>query len=463
MNNPNFRLSISEKIGYGLGDTASCLFYQFFSMFLLFFYTDIFGIPAAAAGTMFLIIRIWDAFFDVMVGTIADRTQTRWGKFRPYLLFTAIPFGVIGVLTFTTPDLSLTGKMIYAYVTYTAMMMVYSLINIPYSALLGVLTPNSQDRTSLSSFKFIGAYTGSLIVQGCTIYLVNFFGQGDEKHGYQMALTTFAILAVILFFITFFSTKERINPVARVKSSLKSDFKDLKNNTPWILLFTMGLLFLVYCAIRNGATIFYFKYYVGDQNLKFLSWGNRVTGEYLATIFMITGIIGTLVGTMLLSVFTKLFGKKQLYFYLMLATSITTGMFYFLNPHQVLAAFALNFIISFVSGPAAALIWAMYADTADYSEWKNGGRATGLIFSAAIMSQKFGWTIGGALPGWILSAFGYLPNTAQSPEVLTGLVLMMSFIPIIGTVAAAVVVRSYSLDEAKMKEIETGLINIRNK
>ncbi|RPJ59208.1 MAG: MFS transporter, partial [Acidobacteria bacterium] len=255
------RVPIREKAGYALGDVASCIFWQTLGSFLLFFYTDVFGISAAAAGTMFLVTRLWDAVNDPMLGAIADRTKTRWGKFRPYLLWMAVPFGISGVLLFTTPDFGPTGKLVYAYITYNLMMMVYTAINIPYSSLLGVITSNPVERVSLSSYKFVGAFTGGLLIQAFTLPLVGYFGQGNRAVGFQYTMILYAVVAVALFVATFLSIKERVQPVAGQKSKIIDDLRDLSKNKPWIILLLLGLFTLAYVAIRNGITLYYFRYY----------------------------------------------------------------------------------------------------------------------------------------------------------------------------------------------------------
>ncbi len=744
------KVSVREKIGYGLGDTASNLFWQTFMMFLLFFYTDIFGIPAAVAGTMFLITRIWDTVNDPIMGVIADRTDTKWGKFRPWLLWLAIPFGLIGLLTFTTPNLGFTGKVIYAYITYTLMGMAYTAINIPYSALMGVMTPNSIERTSLSSYRFVFAFLGGLIVLGLTLPMVEHFGKGNEsivkasvsgksinitetgrgtakiilraeddkgaqsRHnflvkvnekgynppkaanplndlyvekgfglheielsdvfadpegdtlkltvtsdrpkvvkakikdgvlalrekgtgtatisvtaddrrtgtatdsfvvrvnapgnrppavvnpltettmdkafkstsldigsvfsdpdgdkltfstsgynssvvsasvsgkslnlnsryvgsndlitivsqffgmlpkekaagttavtitaddgkggtvsttfkltirgsgnnsptvanpvgsvsvfedfgsktvdistvfedvdgdalrysleivneakGYQRAMMVFGSLATVLFLITFVSTKERVSPSKEHKSTLGKDLLDLWANKPWITLFFIGIFTLTFVSVRNGSIIYYFKYYVGN--------------ETLATAFMVCGTLVTIPGVMLTKPLAKIFGKRMLYTMSMGIATFLILMFYFLDKESIGMMFALQVGICFVLGPTSPLVWAMYADTADYSEWKTGRRATGLVFSAATFSQKAGWTIGGTLAGWLLGYYGFRANVPASEETLFGIRMMMSFIPAVASFAAAGFMILYKLDEKTMNTIETEL------
>jgi len=443
MNNDSTRISVKEKFGYGLVDTASNFFWQMFMNFILFFYTDVFGIPAAAAGTMLLVTRMWDTGIDPVMGIIADRTNTKWGKFRPYLLWMAVPIGIIGVLTFTTPDLSDSGKLVYAYITSLLMMTAYTAINTPYSALMGVITPNSLERTSISSYRFVLAFVAIFIVQGTTLPLVQFFGKGNQAAGFQLTMVVFSLVAIVLFIITFLNTRERVHPPKDQKTSLKNDLRDLYHNRPWMVLFFIGIFALSYNSIRAGSVLYYFKYYVGSENL--------------ASAFMVSGTIAAIVGVMVTKYFSKLLGKRKRYMVVMIITSVLTMLFYFAPKENIALVFALHVVISFVLAPTAPLIWAMYADTADYSEWKWGRRATGLVFSAATFAQKLGWAFGGAVTGWLLAYFGFVANVVQTQGTQDGIRLMMSFIPAVGSILATVAVWFYTLDEPLMERIEQEL------
>jgi GPH family glycoside/pentoside/hexuronide:cation symporter len=437
------KLSFKEKVGYGLGDTASNLYFQMFVNFLLFFYTDIFGIPAAAAGTMLMVSRFWDAANDPLMGVIADRTNTKWGKFRPYLIWTSVPLAIIGVLTFITPDFDVAGKIIYAYITFTLIMMAYTAINIPYSALMGVISPNSLERTSVATYRFVLAFIGAFIVQGLTLPLVELFGGGNQAVGFPLTMGVFGVLACILFYITFSSTRERVIVPATQKSSVKEDLKNLIKNRPWMYLLIMGVFTLGYIIIRSGTILYYFKYYIGD--------------EVLASLFMVLGTIAVIIGVACTQFFARKFGKKKFYITVMGLSTLLTILFYFIPSEQIVMIFVLHILISLVMAPQAPLLWSMYADTADYSEWKNGRRATGLVFSAATFAQKFGIAIGGGMAGWLLAFFGFVANTQQTPDTLNGIRLMMSFIPAIGSLIAAIAAFFYELDDETMKNIETDL------
>lgn len=443
MENSPEKVSFKEKVGYGLGDTASNLYFQMFVNFLLFFYTDIFGIPAAAAGTMLMVSRFWDAANDPIMGIIADRTNTKWGKFRPYLVWMSIPLAVVGVLTFITPNFSVGGKIVYAYITFTLVMMAYTAINIPYSALMGVISPSSEERTSVSTFRFVLAFVGAFIVQGLTLPLVNLFGGGNQAVGFPVTMAVFGLLACILFYITFTTTRERVVVPVTQKSSLKKDIKNLLKNRPWMYLLIMGIFTLGYVIIRSGTILYYFKYYLGN--------------EILASLFMVLGTIAVIVGVASTQFFAKKFGKKRLYIAVMGLSTLLTMLFYFIPADQIVLIFVVHILISLVMAPQAPLLWAMYADTADYSEWKNERRATGLVFSAATFAQKFGIAIGGGMAGWLLAFFGFVANTQQTPDTLNGIRLMMSFIPAIGSLIATIAAFFYELDDDTMKHIELEL------
>jgi GPH family glycoside/pentoside/hexuronide:cation symporter len=432
-----------EKVGYGLGDTASNLYWQMFVNFLMFFYTDIFGISAAAVGTMLMVSRFWDAVNDPLMGIIADRTNTRWGRFRPYLIWMSGPLALIGVFTFLTPDFGPAGKLVYAYITYTLIMMAYTAINIPYSALMGVLSPSSLVRTGVATYRFVLAFVGAFIVQGLTLPLVKFFGRGNQAVGFPLTMVAYGVLAIGLFYITFATTKERVLPMSGQKTSLKNDINDLIHNRPWMILLVMGIFTLGYIIVRSGTILYYFKYVLNN--------------ELQASLFMVLGTIAVIAGVACTQFFSKILGKKKFYLIVMTATTILTVLFYFIPTDKIVLIFAVHILISFVMAPQAPLLWSMYADTADYSEWKNGRRATGLVFSAATFAQKFGIALGGGLAGWLLAGFGFVANQQQAPETLNGIRMMMSFIPAIGTAIATVAAIFYELDDKTMHKIEIEL------
>lgn len=451
------KLSLKEKVGYSLGDTASNLFFQTFILFLLYFYTDVFGLPAAAVGTMFLVTRIWDAFFDPIVGMISDRTHTRWGKFRPFLLWFALPFGIIGVLTFTTPGFDTSGKLVYAYVTYSLMMMLYSAINVPYSALMAVITPNSEQRTVLSSYRFVSAFAGGFIVQAVTMSLVNYFGKGNESLGWQWAMGCLSGLAFVLFMITFSTTKERVFPPKEQKTNFKRDLRDLFSNKPWLLIAGATVFQLMYIVMRNSSIMYYFKYYVGDQHLSLFGNVINLSFEGFASSFMLTGTVATIIGAVLTNRFSRAFDKKNTYLWFLIASAVLNAFFYLMQPQNVLLIYGLNLAVSFFFGPVSVLQWAMYTDTADYAEWKNERRATGLLMAASLFSLKLGLTLGGAVVGWILAYHGFEANQAQTQESVDGIIMLLSVYPSVIGVVGGLLMLFYPLTNKMMIRIEEDL------
>jgi len=459
------RIGLKEKVAYGFGDAASSMFWKLFTMYLMFFYTDVFGISAAAVGTMFMIARIWDAAFDPLVGIVADRTDTRWGKFRPYLLWVALPFGLIGVLTFTTPSFGPTGMMLYAYVTYSLMMMVYSLINVPYGSLMGVMSPDGGERLSLSTYRFIFAFTGSFVALGLAKPLADFFSHfhrvvPDPKFGWQMAAVVIAASAVILFLLCFAWTRERIKPMEQ-KSALSSDIKDLLKNAPWFILLGAGIMTIFFNSIRDGAAMYYFKYLMQEKGvIRFIGLNFAPSDFYL-----VWGQLANILGVVIAKPIASKLGKKNTYMGAMAVAAVFSLFFYNINKDGMVMVFVLQTIISIAAGLVLPLLWSMYADTADFSEWKTGRRATGLVFSASSMSQKFGWAIGGSLVGWLLGYFGFHANAegVASEHTLKGLRLMLSVFPAIGAGLSALFMLIYPLGEGLIHKIVGELTERRDK
>jgi len=448
MENAEQKLSIKEKVGYGLGDFAANIVFQTVMIFLMYYYTDIFGIPAAAVGTLFLLSRIWDAVNDPLMGAVADRTKSKYGRFRPWIKWTAIPFGVLAVLMFTTPDLSVSGKIVYAYVTYILMMMIYTANNIPYGALSGVMTSDSVERTSLNSYRFVLGQSAALMVQGATLPLIAFFGMGDKALGYQLTMALFALIAIGMFYVTFYTTKERIIPVQTESTPIKEDLKDLLKNRPWAILFVMGLVTFIFLSLRIAVGIYYFKYYVGDESL--------------FSTFAVLGTLGLIIGIPLSKPLTKRFGKRNTYIASNALSGLSVLCLFIPGPDQYIAVYIISALVGFFSGPGVPILWAMYADTADYAEWKFGRRATGIVFSAATFGQKFGWGIGGAIMGWLLTIFNYVPNEVQSPEAILGIKLMLSIIPGILMILSVGLLFFYDLSESFMEKVQADLAERRN-
>lgn len=452
-------IKLKEKIGYGFGDMASSMFWKLFGSYLMIFYTDVFGLPAAVVGTMFLITRVWDSAFDPIVGMIADRTQSRWGKFRPYLLYLAVPFALVGVLTFTTPDLSSTGKLIYAYITYSLMMMVYSAINVPYASLLGVMSTEPKERNVLSTYRMTFAYIGSFIALLLFIPMVNFFSSGrsvddivgNEQYGWMMSVAVIAVMCAALFYGCFALTRERVKPMKEEQNPLKDDLKDLFKNKPWWILLGAGVAALVFNSIRDGATVYYFKYFIVEDTHASISLFG--VSFVLSGLYLAVGQAANIVGVVLAAPLSNRIGKKATYMGAMCIATVLSILFYWLGKGDLALIFTFQVLISICAGSIFPLLWSMYADCADYSELQTGNRATGLIFSSSSMSQKFGWAIGSALTGWLLAYFGFQANEVQSAETIDGIKMFLSFFPAVGTVLSVLFISLYPLSEKKMEVI----------
>lgn len=451
----NEKINIKEKVAYGFGDAASSMFWKIFSMYLLFFYTDVFGLAAAAVGTMFLVTKVWDSFFDPFVGIYSDRIDTKWGKFRPFLLWVAVPFAIIGVLTFYTPDFAHNGKLIYAYITYSLMMMVYSLINVPYASLLGVMSSDGKERTTLASYRMVFAFAGSLIALWMIEPLVKYFGDGTltSSQGWFYTIVVFGVMTTLLFWGCFAGTRERIKPIKKDQSTLKEDLNDLWKNKPWWILLGAGVATLLFNTIRDGGAIYYFKYYLAKTDQETFSLFGMGTGMSYLTIYLVLGQAANIVGVVLATSLANKFGKKKTFFAAMLSAAVLSIIFYFLTKDNIMMILLLQFFISICAGCIFPLLWSMYADTADYSEWKQGRRATGLVFSASSMSQKLGWAFGGAATGWLLAYFGFQANVVQTENAQTGIRLMLSILPAAGAIISMLFIFVYPLTEEKLSAI----------
>ena len=442
------RLSVREKVGYGIGDAAANFIFQTMIIFQLAFYTDTFGITAAAAGTLFLVVRVFDAAFDPLMGVVADRTNTRWGKFRPWILWTAVPFGIMGFLAFTTPDLSPTGKLAYAYVTYILLMMVYSANNLPYSALSGVMTGDVVQRTSLSSYRMVAAMASQLVIQGLALPMVEHFGGGNDALGYKITMGIFSALAVVFFLITFATTRERVLPDPSQKSSIRQDFADLLRNGPWKVMFALTIILFITLALRGGVMVYFFKYYVGREDA--------------FSLFNVIGTGATIIGVLLSKSVAERIGKRRLFILGLIGTVIFTAAFILLPPGNLPLIITTEALRQFAYGFTIPLLWAMMADVADFSEWKNHRRATAVVFSAIIFGLKAGLGIGGAIGGYLLDAYGYVPNAVQSEHALLGIRLTASIYPAIAFLLCAVCLSFYRIDKSTELEMSRDLTERRN-
>jgi len=432
MDNTNLKLSFKEKVGYSLGDTASHFVWDMVGFWLLFFYTDVYGISAAAAGTIMLVARFWDMAVDPIIGVVSDRTNTRWGKFRPYILFGAVPYAVLAILTFTTPNFGEFGKILYAGATYVLLMTAYAAINLPYSALGAVMTDDTYERAGLNTYRFIAGFSGQFIVTGLALTLAEFFGHGNKAQGFQYTVFMFAILSLIFFFITFKTTKERVQPPKAQKNSLKEDLKNLFANKAWRILAIVGIISFIMFAMQNAAIAYYFKYYLGRENN--------------VQLFNVLGTVALIVALPLSKPLAKRFGNKNVF----IGSSLISGVFFMLiylpGVTDITTIYVFNIIAKMAYAPAVPLLWTMIADSADYGEWTTGRRATGLYFSAAVFAQKAGWGIGAAIAGWILTISQFVPNVTQNDSAITGIKLLVSVIPGILYMSCALFMIFYKID-----------------
>lgn len=524
--NTTHKLPFYEKVGYALGDGAANIAWRGVATFLFIFYTDVFGLTPGAVGLLFLIARSSDGVSDVVMGIVGDRTHSRYGKFRPWILWSAIPLAATLSLLFTSPELSDTGKLIYAYSTYIIFTLLYTANNIPYGALMAVMTGDDKERTSLGSFRMVGAFAGGMLVQGAMLFLVAYFGNVnpeisinqvsessyqvhvsatkhvknaniktengvatfewvngagqaeeprktisfsmragetytffvsgednlteddiflvDQRRGYSLSIYLMSVFLALFMVITFFSTRERIQPPEDQKTNLKLDFFDLIRNRPWLVLLAIGLLFNVYNSIKQGITVIYFTHYLQDQ--------------LLSASYLIALMLASIAGAMVTAVLSKRIGKKELFIAALIFSGLVNSLLVFCGPKHIFAIFAIGTISEFAAAMFPTLFFAMLGDAADYSEFKNGRRATGLVYSAGSFATKFGGGIAGVVIGTILAAFSYDgmdPKAIQG--AIPGIIMLMSWVPAIVAGLAAVVMFLYPLNQSKMDEMTTEL------
>ncbi len=465
------KVTFKEKIGFSLGDGAANFIFQTIMLLQLSFYTDTFGISAVAAGTLFLIGRLWGAVADPIMGAIADRTETRWGKFRPWILWTAVPFGIIGFLAFITPNFSMAGKLVYAYITYILLMTIYSMNNIPYSALSGVITGDMKERASLFSVRFVVVCLATIAIQGFALPMVSHFGKGDSAKGYGITMGIFAILATIFFFITFFTTKERIKPDPKQKTSLKEDLVSLINNRPWVTMFILFVMMFIFLAIRNGNLVYFFRYYLDlpsmqsfmdniDKALVGLLSAINFAGEnanYADSTFGFTNIVGQLaaiIGITVSNALTIRFGKKNTLLTGFILSLIFTAMFIIVPPTGIMLTLILQILFNFSWGITMSIPWAMMADVADFSEWKLNRRSTGIVFAGIVVGLKIGLALGGFIGGLILDLYGYVKD-AVTPTAVQGIRMASSIYPAIALAVVIITLLFYQITrsmELKMQD-----------
>jgi GPH family glycoside/pentoside/hexuronide:cation symporter len=528
------KLSLKEKLGYGLGDGAANIAWRGVATFLFIFYTDVFGLSPVTVGVLMLVARFSDGISDVLMGVIGDRTKSKYGKFRPWILWTAIPLSVILSLLFSSPDLSSSGKIVYAYVTYIFFTLIYTANNVPYGALMAVMTGDDKERTKLGSFRMVGAFGGGMLVQGALLFLVAYFGNVnpsieinklddekysvivsssedvsnvniktdagiatfawddsalkpedneathaksfsmeadqkyafivngeeniseadisiiDQKRGYSNSMYVMSVFLALFMFITFYTTKERVLPPKTQKNNLKQDLKDLIANKPWLVLLGIGLLFNIYNSIKQGIVIIYFSHYLNNQ--------------LLAASFLIALMLASVAGAMITAPLGNRLGKKKLFIYALLFSGAVNSLFFFVGPDDIGAIFAIGAISEFASAIFPTLFFVMLGDAADYSEFKNGRRATGLIYSAGSFATKFGGGIAGAIIGLVLGAFHYNGQDAVAIKgSIPGIIMLMSWIPALITIVAAALMFLYPLNQKKLDEITLELNERRMK
>ncbi|MFB9057838.1 MFS transporter [Mariniflexile ostreae] len=518
----NNKVLFKEKIGYALGDGAANIAWRGVAAFLFIFYTDVFGLHPATVGVLMLVSRFSDGISDVLMGVIGDRTKSKYGKFRPWILWTAIPLGISLSLLFSSPDLSPTGKIIYAYITYISFTLIYTANNIPYGALMAVMTGDDKERTSIGSFRMVGAFGGGMLVQGALLFLVAFYGnvnpevkvdkldvekfrvevsapkdvlnaniktehgiamftwdapktnantptkgksftmeankvyafivEGeqnieassfsiiDQKRGYSNAMYVMSFFLILFMLITFYTTKERVQPPKNQKTNLKQDLKDLITNKPWLILLSIGLLFNVYNSIKQGIVVVYFTHFLNNQ--------------LLAASYMVGLMLASIAGAMITASLGKRLGKRRLFIYALLFSGGVNTLLFFCGPQDITLIFTIGILSEFGAAILPTLFFVMLGDAADYSEFKNGRRATGLVYSAGSFATKFGGGIAGAIIGLVLAAFHYNGQDAVAiKHSIPGIVMLMSWVPSVISVLAAGIMCFYPLTQTKLDEI----------
>lgn len=444
------KLSIKEKVGYSLGDLAANFIFQAMLALQLDFYTNTFGLTGYQAGTLFLVVGLSVACLNPVMGMIADRTNTKWGKFRPWLLWTAVPFGIVGVLTFTTPNLAPGLKIVYAWVTYALLRVIYTVNNVPYCSLTAVMTEDPDERTSIASYRNFAANTAGFIVSALAVPLVAILGRGNNARGYQLTMGSLLLLSIVFFVITFFVTKERIQPDPKQKTSLGQDLSDLFTNRSWVVLFLATMFYFAAIVVRGNVMLPYFRYVAGNANL--FAWFNGF------------GLAALLLGITFSTVVSRRLGKRTLFAVSMVLTGVFAAALYKIPPHATYTIIAVEVLRQFAYGLSGPILWAMMGDVADYGEWKTGRRATATVTSGVVFALWAGLALGGAVAGWLLSAYGLVSQAAvQSAHAQTGIVLTASIYASLFFFAVAASLIFYPLSREKNIQIASELAERRKK
>ena len=468
-------LSVKEKIGYSLGDLAANLVFQTLITYLAYFYTDIYGLSIEDSSYIILTVGLVSAFtFNPIIGAIADRTNSKWGKFRPWILWTSIPLGIVALLAFSTPDFSYKGKFIYAIVTYSALLFLYAANNLPYAALSGVITGDMKERNSMSSYRFVAVMIAQFFVQVFMYPIILKAGGGDKALGIETVMTYLAVIGTVMLLITFFTTRERIIPKPEQKSSLKEDVYDLFANIPWVIMLTVTTLLFITLSMKGGAYVYYFENYVNEDALAFFIEpiiyilsiiGLNFFGEDPISagfgLFNAGGIIFMIIGISFSKGLADKYGKRDVFMSALFISTIFIAIFYFFDPTNLKLMFLSQILHGFFYGITIPLLWAMIADVADYSEWKNNRRATAIIFSAMMVGLKGGLSIGGALVASILGYYGYEAGVDQLVNTLFGIKMLISTFPSIPFLICVIILFFYEIDKNMENKIEMDLKNKR--
>lgn len=438
-------LSIKEKIGYGMGDAGCNMIGGAIMLFLNYFYTDVFGLTPALVGILLLSVRVIDAVTDPIMGAIADRTQSRWGRFRPYLLWICLPYVLFSVLMFTTPDWSYNSKVIYAFVTYFLMSLTYTAINIPYCSLGGVITSDPKERVSCQSYRFFMVGIATLILSSTLLPMADWFGGEDKAKGYQMSMGVMAVIALFMFLFCFATVKERIKPAVPSNDALKADLRDVWKNDQWVRILLLTLCNVCPGFIRMAATMYY------------VTWVMEKSTAF-ASMFISLGVVGMMIGSALAKPLTDKYCKLKVFFWTNIILAIFSSAFYLLNPHLTTLILVAYFLLNILHQIPSPLHWSLMADVDDYGEWKTGKRITGISFSGNLFFLKVGLAIAGAMVGFLLSYYGYEAGASkQSDSAINGIVLLFTVIPGVGYLITAGVVRLMKVDRQMMKQIQIDL------